>query len=52
MLLAQAHGARLVVEAPPGDVLTRLAQPVFADGMSMACDRARLDSIVAAMRRR
>ncbi|MNS89410.1 Malonyl CoA-acyl carrier protein transacylase [compost metagenome] len=51
MLLAHANGARLVVEAPPGDVLTRLAQPVFADGMALACDRTRLDSIVAIMRR-
>ncbi|SOZ37738.1 malonate decarboxylase subunit epsilon [Cupriavidus neocaledonicus] len=47
MLLAHANGARLVLEAPPGDVLTRLAQPVFTDGMTLACDRARLDSIVA-----
>jgi len=52
MLLAHAHGASLVVEAPPGDVLTRLAQPIFVDGMPMACDRTRLDSIVAALRRR
>jgi malonate decarboxylase epsilon subunit len=51
MLLARANGARLVVEAPPGDVLTRLAQPVFADGMALACDRTRLDSIMAIMRR-
>lgn len=51
MLLAHANGARLVVEAPPGDVLTRLAQPMFADGMPLACDRTRLDSIVALMRR-
>ncbi|MFS8978320.1 malonate decarboxylase subunit epsilon [Cupriavidus necator] len=51
MLLARATGARLVVEAPPGDVLTRLAQPVFADGMALACDRTRVDSIAAIMRR-
>ncbi|WP_042877455.1 malonate decarboxylase subunit epsilon [Cupriavidus necator] len=51
MLLVRANGARLVVEAPPGDVLTRLAQPVFADGMALACDRTRVDSIAAIMRR-
>ncbi|MFS8931397.1 malonate decarboxylase subunit epsilon [Cupriavidus taiwanensis] len=51
MLLAHANGARLVVETPPGDVLTRLAQPVFTDGMSVACDRTRLDSIAAMVRR-
>ncbi|SPA40233.1 Malonyl CoA-acyl carrier protein transacylase [Cupriavidus taiwanensis] len=51
MLLAHANGARLVVEAPPGDVLTRLAQPVFTGGVTLACDRARLDSIVAIVKR-
>lgn len=51
MLLAQASGARLVVEAPPGDVLTRLAPPVFADGIALATDRARVDSVVAIMLR-
>ncbi|MEM5274289.1 malonate decarboxylase subunit epsilon [Cupriavidus taiwanensis] len=51
MQLAHANGARLVVEAPPGDVLTRLAQPVFADGITLTCDRARLDSIVAIVKR-
>ena len=51
MLLAYATGARVVIEAPPGDVLTRLAQPVFADGIVMAADRTRVDSLAAIMRR-
>jgi len=51
MLLAYATGMRVVVEAPPGDVLTRLAQPVFADGIAMAADRTRVDTLAAIMRR-
>jgi malonate decarboxylase epsilon subunit len=51
MLLAYANGMRVVVEAPPGDVLTRLGQPVFADGIVMAADRARVDTLAAIMRR-
>ncbi|CAG2136321.1 Malonyl CoA-acyl carrier protein transacylase [Cupriavidus yeoncheonensis] len=51
MLLARATGARVVIEAPPGDVLTRLAQPVFADGIVMAADRTRVDTLAAIMRR-
>jgi malonate decarboxylase epsilon subunit len=51
MLLARATGARVVVEAPPAAVLTRLAQPVFADGIAMAADRTRVDTLAAIMRR-
>lgn len=51
LLLARATGVTVAVEAPPGDVLTRLAQPVLADGIAMASDRARVDSLVAVMRR-
>ncbi len=51
MLLAYANGARVVVEAPPADVLTRLAQPVFVDGIAIAADRTRIDSLAAIMRR-
>ncbi|WP_354683891.1 malonate decarboxylase subunit epsilon [Cupriavidus necator] len=51
MLLAHANGAKVVIEAPPGEVLTRLALPVFADGIVMACDRNRADSVAAVMRR-
>ena len=51
MLLACATGARVVIEAPPGDVLTRLAQPVLADGIVMAADRTRVDTLAAIMRR-
>ncbi len=51
LLLACATGARVVIEAPPADVLTRLAQPVFADGIVMATDRTRVDTLAAIMRR-
>ncbi|CAG9168592.1 Malonyl CoA-acyl carrier protein transacylase [Cupriavidus laharis] len=51
MLLAYATGMRVVVEAPPGDVLTRLAQPVFSDGIVIAADRTRVDTLAAIMRR-
>ena len=45
--LASALGARVVVEAPPGNVLTRLAEPVFKDSLVVSSDRARMDSLIA-----
>lgn len=42
---AWERGARLAVEMPSGSVLTKLAQPVFADGAALSCDAARLDDI-------
>ncbi|MBA5635591.1 malonate decarboxylase subunit epsilon [Duganella sp. LX20W] len=47
---AWERGARLTVEMPSGSVLTRLADPVFAEGRAMCCDGNRLDSIVSAVR--
>jgi malonate decarboxylase epsilon subunit len=47
---AWERGARLALEMPSGSVLTRLAEPVFAEGRAMSCDGNRLDSIVSAVR--
>jgi malonate decarboxylase epsilon subunit len=46
---AWERGARLAVEMPSGSVLTRLAEPVFAEGRAMCCDGNRLDSVVSAV---
>lgn len=46
---AWERGARLAVEMPSGSVLTRLAEPVFAEGRAMCCDGSRLDSVVSAV---
>lgn len=51
MLLADATGIRLAIEMPPGEVLTRLAVPVFAGGVAVAADRTRLDSLLTLLRR-
>ena len=45
------RGARLFIEPPPGQVLSRLAQAAFADARSVAVEDARLDSIVLLARR-
>lgn len=42
---AWERGARLAVEMPSGSVLTKLAQAVFAGGVAISCDAARLDDI-------
>jgi malonate decarboxylase epsilon subunit len=47
---AWERGARLAVEMPSGSVLTRLAEPVFAEGRALSCDGNRLDSVVEAVR--
>lgn len=47
---AWERGARLAVEMPSGCVLTKLADPVFAEGRAMCCDGNRLDSIISAVR--
>jgi malonate decarboxylase epsilon subunit len=48
---AWERGARLAVEMPSGSVLTRLAAPVFSDGLALSCDDSRMDTIVAAVTR-
>jgi len=47
LLLARECGMRLAVEMPPGNVLTRLAAPLLAGGIAVACADTRLDSVVA-----
>jgi malonate decarboxylase epsilon subunit len=49
--LAWERGARLAVEMPPGSVLTRLTAPQFADGVAVACDGNRADTVLALMAR-
>lgn len=48
---AWERGARLTVEMPSGSVLTKLSDPVFAEGRAMCCDGNRLDSVISAVRR-
>ncbi|ARP82655.1 malonate decarboxylase subunit epsilon [Bordetella genomosp. 8] len=45
--LAWERGARLAVEMPSGDVLTRLMIPAFAEGMAVACSANSLETIRA-----
>lgn len=49
MLLARACDMRLAVELPPGDVLTRLAQPIFQH--AVALEQTRLDNVRIMMTR-
>ena len=49
--LAWERGARLAVEMPSGTVLTSLTAPVFADGLAVACDNNRLDTLLALIHR-
>jgi len=47
---AYERGARLHLEFPPGAVLTGLAGKVFEPGLAVACQGARLDTLVALSR--
>jgi malonate decarboxylase epsilon subunit len=49
--VAYERGVRLLVELPPGAVLSGLARPVFSEGVVVACQGARLDTLQALMRR-
>lgn len=49
--VAYERGVRLLVELPPGAVLSGLARPVFTEGVVVACQGARLDTLQALMRR-
>ncbi|WP_341248901.1 malonate decarboxylase subunit epsilon [Cupriavidus pauculus] len=49
MLLARACEMRLAVEMPPGNVLTRLCQPLFAQAVALSDMRA--DSVMVLMQR-
>jgi len=50
-LLASEHGARLLVEIPPGQVLTRLASAALPDGLAIAAAETRVDTITALVAR-
>jgi len=49
--LAWERGARLALEMPSGSVLTGLCAPVFQDGLALACDSHRLDTLLALIAR-
>ena len=51
MLLADEHGARLLVEMPPGHVLTRLAASALPDRLTIAAGETRVDTIAELMAR-
>ncbi|MHA6196039.1 malonate decarboxylase subunit epsilon [Pseudomonas wadenswilerensis] len=48
---AYERGARLLIELPPGAVLSGLARPVFNPGTVVACQDARPDTLDALLRR-
>jgi malonate decarboxylase epsilon subunit len=50
-VLAREHGVRLMIEMPPGGVLTRLAIAAHEDVVSLAADETRADSIAVLMQR-
>ncbi|KAF3999086.1 malonate decarboxylase subunit epsilon [Glaciimonas immobilis] len=49
--LAWERGARLAVEMPSGTVLTNLTAPLFAEGLAIASDNNRLDTLLALISR-
>jgi len=50
-LLAGERGARLIVEMPPSNVLTKLAAAALPDGLAVAAADTRVDTIAALMAR-
>jgi len=49
--LAYERGARLALEMPPGNVLSKLLAPVFCPSPVIACDGTRIDTLGVLMRR-
>ncbi|MFC5476280.1 malonate decarboxylase subunit epsilon [Paraherbaspirillum soli] len=49
--LAWERGARLALEMPSGSVLSDLSAPIFTDGLAIACDHHRLDTLLALIAR-
>lgn len=47
MRLAWERGARLAIEMPPANVLTRLSSAVFADGIAVSCSETALGDLGA-----
>ena len=49
--LAWERGARLAMEMPSGNVLSNLTAPIFAEGLAIACDGNRMDTLLALIAR-
>lgn len=49
--LAWERGARLAVEMPSGSVLSNLTTPLFTEGLALACDDNRIDTLLALIAR-
>lgn len=49
--LAWERGARMAVEMPSGSVLTKLTQPVFAEGIVVSCEDTKVDTLVTLVSR-
>jgi len=49
--LAWERGARLAIEMPSGTVLSHLTTPIFTDGLAIACDDNRMDTLLALIAR-
>ena len=49
--LAWERGARLAIEMPSGTALTNLTAPIFANGLAIAYDSNRLDTLLALISR-
>lgn len=49
--LAWERGARLAVEMPSGTVLSNLTTPFFTEGLALACDDNRIDTLLALIAR-
>ncbi|GJH25150.1 malonate decarboxylase subunit epsilon [Caballeronia novacaledonica] len=51
MRLAWERGARLAIEMPPANVLTRMASPIFAEGVAVSCSETSLTDLGALVER-
>jgi malonate decarboxylase epsilon subunit len=49
--LAWERGARLAIEMPSGTVLSKLATTQWPEGVALACDNSRLDTLLALAQR-
>jgi len=49
--LAWERGARLAIEMPSGTVLSNLTTPIFTEGLAIACDNNRMDTLLALIAR-
>jgi malonate decarboxylase epsilon subunit len=51
MRLAWERGARLAIEMPPANVLTRMASPIFTEGVAVSCSETSLPDLGALVER-